>query len=157
MGLVQLKLIKGLLDHSGIAYEVSEHEPVYTSEQAAKVRGVELKTGVKALVLKTEEGSFVMGLIVADRRIDLKKLAKIARTKKLRLASPQEVLKITGCEVGSVHPFGNLHRLPTYLDKSILENKMVNFNAGLHRVSIQMKTKDLIKVIRPKIQNFSKI
>lgn len=156
MGLLQLKLIKKLLDHNGITYEVSEHEPVYTSEQAARVRGVELRTGVKALVLKTEEGSFVMGLIAADGRIDLKKLAKIARTRKLRLASPQEVLEITGCEVGSVHPFGNLHRLPTYLDSSVLENNMVNFNAGLHTVSIQMKTKDLIKAIRPEIQNFSK-
>jgi len=157
VGILQLRLIKELLDSDGIIYEVSEHEPVYTSEQAAKVRGVELKTGVKALVLKTEKGSFVMGLIAADRRIDLKKLAKIVRTKKLRLASPQEVLKMTGCEVGSVHPFGTLHRLATYLDSSILENNMVNFNAGLHTVSIQMKAKDLVKAIRPVIEVFSNI
>jgi len=156
LGSLQLKLIKELLDSNGITYEVSEHEPVYTSEQAAKVRKVELKTGVKALVLKTEEGSFVMGLIAANNRIDLKKLAKIARTRKLRLASPQEVLKTTGCEVGSVHPFGNLHRLPTYLDSSILENNMVNFNAGLHTVSIEMKAKDLVKAIKPVIETFSK-
>jgi len=155
MGILQLKLIKELLDRHGIPYEVSEHEPVYTSEQAAKVRGVELKTGVKALVLKTEEGKFVTGLIAADKKTDLKKLAKIVGTKKLRLASPQEVLKITGCEVGSVQPFGNLHGLPTYLDSSILENDMVNFNAGLHTVSIQMKAKDLIKAIRPIIEKFS--
>jgi len=155
MGSLQLKLIKKLLDQNGIIYQVAEHKPVYTSEQAAKVRGAELKTGVKALVLRTEEGSFIMGLVAADRRIDLKKLAKIVKTKKLRLASPQEVLKITECEVGSVHPFGNLHRLPTYLDSSILENDMVNFNVGLHTVSIEMKAKDLIKAIRPIIEDFS--
>ena len=156
MGSLQLKIIKKLLDQNGITYQVSEHEPVYTSEQAAKVRGVELKTGVKALVLKAEEGNFVMGLVAADRRIDLKKLAKIVKTKKLRLASSQEVLKITGCEVGSVHPFGNLHGLPTYLDSSVLENDMVNFNAGLHTVSIQMKARDLINAIGPVIENFSR-
>ena len=156
MGSLQLKLIKKLLDQNGISYQVSEHEPVYTSEQAAKVRGVELKTGVKALVLRTEEGKFVVGLVAGDRRIDLKKLAKILRTKKLRLASPQEVLKITGCKLGSVHPFGNLHDLSTYLDSSILENDMVNFNAGLHTVSIEMKAKDLIEAIRPVIEDFSK-
>jgi Cys-tRNA(Pro) deacylase len=156
MGSLQLKIIKKLLDQNGITSQVSEHEPVYTSEQAAKVRGVELKTGVKALVLKAEEGNFVMGLVAADRRIDLKKLAKIVKTKKLRLASSQEVLKITGCEVGSVHPFGNLHGLPTYLDSSVLENDMVNFNAGLHTVSIQMKARDLINAIGPVIENFSR-
>ena len=156
MGSLQLKLIKKLLDQNGISHQISEHEPVYTSEQAARVRRVELKTGVKALVLRTEEGKFVMGLVAGDRRIDLKKLAKIVKTKKLRLASPQEVLKITGCEVGAVHPFGNLHRLPTYLDSSISENDMVNFNAGLHTVSIEMKAKDLVEAIRPVIEDFSK-
>jgi len=157
MGILQLKLIKELLAKNGITYQVSEHEPVYTSEQAAKVRGVELRTGVKALVLKTKEGDFITGLVAADRRTDFKKLAKIVGTKSLRLASPKEVLKITGCEIGSVHPFGNLHDLPTYLDASILENDMVNFNAGLHTVSIQMKTKDLIKTIKPVIKRFSEI
>ncbi|MBA7490325.1 Cys-tRNA(Pro)/Cys-tRNA(Cys) deacylase YbaK [subsurface metagenome] len=156
MGILQLKLIRELLDRNRIPYKVSEHEPVYTSEQAARVRGVELKTGVKALVLKSVEGSFVIGLVAANRKIDLKKLAKIVKTKKLRLASPQDVLKITGCEVGAVHPFGNLHELPTYLDSSILENDMVNFNAGLHTVSVEMKAKDLVKAIRPSIRIFSK-
>jgi Ala-tRNA(Pro) deacylase len=155
MGALELKLVKGLLDQNGIRYEVSEHGPVYTSEQAAKVRGVGLKTGVKALVLKVAEGSFVMGLVAADRKIDLKKLAKIVKTKKLRLASSREVLEMTGCEVGSVHPFGNLHGLSTYLDRSVLENDVVNFNAGLHTVSIEMKARDLVRTIRPVIEIFS--
>jgi len=157
MGILQVKLVKELLDRHAISYEISEHEPVYTSEQAARVRGVELRTGVKALMLKTEEGSFVMGLVAADRRIHLKKLAEIVGTRKLQLASRQDVLKITGCEVGSVHPFGNLYRLPTYLDSSILENDTVNFNAGLHTVSIRMKVKDLTKVIGPIVEDFSQI
>lgn len=156
MGFQQLKLVKELLKRNGIDYEVLEHAPVYTSEEAANVRGVELKTGVKALILKSEKGNFVIGLVAADRKIDLKKLAKIAGVKKLQLASPQETFKTTGCEVGSVHPFGNLFDLPTYLDISILENDEVNFNAGLHTVSIQMRAKDMIKAIRPVVEDFSK-
>lgn len=156
MGIVELKLIKGLLDENHVPYRVSEHEPVYTSEQAAEVRGVELRTGVKALVLRTKEEGFAMGLVAGDRTIDLKRLAKIVGTKKLRLASPEEVLKRTGCEIGSVHPFGSLHGLPTYLDTSILENDTVNFNAGLHTVSIEMKASDLIDATKPVVESFSK-
>jgi Ala-tRNA(Pro) deacylase len=156
MGFQQFKLVKELLEQNGIDYEVLEHAPVYTSEEAARVRGVELKTGVKALILKTEKGNFVTGLVASDRKIDLKKLAKIAGVKKLQLASPQETFKTTGCEVGSVHPFGNLFGLPTYLDISILENDEVNFNAGLHTVSIQMRGKDMIKTIKPVVGDFSK-
>ncbi len=157
MGSLELKLIKEFLDGQGISYEVSEHKPVFTSEQAAEVRGLELKTGVKALILKTKEGSFIMGLIAANRKINLKKLAEIVKTKKLQLAPPEDVVKRTGCEIGSVHPFGNLHNLPTYLDKSIVENDMVNFNAGLHTVSLSMKREDLIKAIKPTIEEFSQI
>lgn len=155
MGALQLMLIKKLLDSYRILYKVSKHEPVYTSEQAARVRGVKLKTGVKSLVLKTKERRFIMALVAADRRIDLKKLARIADTKRLQFASPQEVLRITGCEIGSVHPFGKLHGLPTYFDRSILENDTVNFNAGLHTVTIDMKAKDLVKAINPVIDKFA--
>ncbi len=157
MGTLQLKAIKKLLDDSQISYVITEHEPVYTSDQAAKVRGLEPKTGVKALILKTGEGSFIEGLVPGDKRIDLEKLAKVVGTKKLQLASPQEVLILTGCEIGSVHPFGNLHKLPIYLDRSLMENDFVNFNAGLHTVSIQMKAKDLVKAIRPVVESFSTI
>jgi len=156
MGIPEFKSVKGLLDRNGIVYEVSEHAPVYTSEQAARIRGVELKTGVKALVFRTEQGSFILGLIAADKKMDLKKLAKIVGTRRLELASPQDVLKATGCEIGSVHPFGNLFGLPTYMDPSVLENDSVNFNAGLHTVSIYMKARDLVKAIKPRITEFSR-
>jgi Ala-tRNA(Pro) deacylase len=155
MGLREFNSVKKLLESLGIHYEVTEHGPVYTSEEAAKVRGVELKTGVKALVLKTENGNMLLGLIAADRKIDLKKLAKAIGAKKLQLASPEEVLKATGCEVGSVHPFGNLFGLKTYLDSSVMENDLVNFNAGLHTFSIHMKARDLLKAIKPEISEFS--
>jgi len=156
MGILELKRVRELLDRNRIAYEVSEHAPVYTSEQAARVRGVELKTGVKALVFKTEHEEFILGLIAADKKMDLKKLAKIAGTRRLELASPQDVLKVTGCGIGSVHPFGNLFGLTTYMDASVLENDSVNFNAGLHTVSIYMKANDLVKVIKPRITEFAR-
>jgi len=155
MGILEFKSVRSLLDRMGIPYEVSEHAPVYTSEEAARVRGVELKTGVKALVLRTERGDFVLGLIAAHRKIDLKKLAAAVGTRKLQLASSEQVLNLTGCEVGSVHPFGNLFGLATYMDRSVLENDMVNFNAGLHTVSIQIRTKDLIRAIKPRVEDFS--
>jgi len=155
VGNLEFKVLREFLKCSGVRFDVSEHAAVFTSEEAARVRGVELKTGVKALVLKTEDGRFVMGLVAADRRIDLKKLARVVGVKKLQLASAEEVLKLTGCEVGSVHPFGNLFDLPTYLDRSVLENDTVNFNAGLHTVSVQMRAGDLVKAVKPVIGDFS--
>lgn len=139
--------VKKTLDDNGVGYDLSVHEPVYTSDQAAQVRGVDVKTGVKALVLKTYEGRFVLALVRADKRADFEKIAELEGTKNVRLASPQDVFEVTGCEIGSVPPFGHLTELKTYLDKEILENDEVNFNCGEHTKSIKMKAEDLLKVM----------
>jgi Cys-tRNA(Pro) deacylase len=155
MGQKEMEDVKKFLEDKNIKYELLVHEPVYTSEQAAKARGSELKKGVKALVLKTKEKKLILGLVAADRRIDLDALASIVGTKELKLANPKEVLEKTGCEIGSVHPFGNLHNLETYMDKSVLENDTVEFNIGLHTHSIRMKTEDLVGLLNPIIGDFS--
>lgn len=141
--------IRKILQENKIDFEIYDHEPVYTSEQAARVRGVDVKTGVKALVLKTYESRFILALVRADKRADLEKIAELEGTKNVRLASPQEVFRETGCEIGSVPPFGHKTELKTYLDRDILENDFVNFNCGLHTKSVSMKAEDLLKVLNP--------
>ena len=142
-----LENVKRILGEKGIKYEIFEHEPVHTSEQAARVRGVDVKTGVKAMVLKTERGGFVLALVRADKRVDLDRISKLEGSK-VRLAPPMEVLEKVGCEVGSVPPFGHETKLKTYMDKDILENGDVSFSCGEHTRSITMRAKDLEKVVK---------
>ena len=147
--------MKEFLDSRNIAYELSEHEPVYTSVQAAAVRGAALKTGVKALVFsieKTAKKEFILVLVPADRRADISRLPDAGSAK---LAKPDEVLAVTGCEAGSVHPFGNLFGLKIFMDKKILENEYVNFNAGLHTASISMRSSELVELVKPVLGCFS--
>jgi Ala-tRNA(Pro) deacylase len=152
--------LMSLLDKNKIKYKLSEHAPVRTSEEAAAVRGVELKTGVKALVFKVvRKGGtdLILALVRADHKIDSQKLALVADATNAKLASPEEVLQRTGCEIGSVHPFGNLYGLPVYMDRSIMENHEVNFNAGLHHKSLNIKSEDLVKIVNPRIVNIEKL
>lgn len=148
--------LKNFLDEHDVEYTLTEHEPVYTSEQAARVRGVPLNTGVKALVIKVlaEEPYFIHVLIAADKKASFEKIEKFVG-KKIKMARPEEVLDVCGCEIGSVHPFGNLFRLDVYMDERILDNDYVNFNVGLHTHSVRMKSDDLRKLINPIIGDFS--
>jgi len=141
-----------ILDENGIEYKRFEHKPVKTSEEAARIRGVPLDSGVKAMLLKTREGKFIMVLLPADKKIDFKKIEELENTKKLSFASPEEVLKETGCEIGGVPPFGHTkreqpHDIKAYMDRDVLEKNLVNFNAGDRSVSVTMKAKDLTKVV----------
>jgi Ala-tRNA(Pro) deacylase len=76
--------------------------------------------------------------------------------RKIELADAKEVRKVTGCNIGSVPPFGNLFDLKVYFDKSVVENDVVAFNAGSHTRSIKMKAKDLVRVVNPIVGEFSK-
>lgn len=145
-----------LFMREGVEYRLYEHEPVYTSEQASKVRGVELKTGVKALVLKTREGQFLLADIAADGKADLKKLQQLTKTSRIHFAPRDEVLSVTHCEPGSVHPFGSLFGIPTYLDRSVLENEFVNFNIGVLTKSARIRAEDLRRLLDSKVGDFSK-
>ena len=154
-GNVVLGKIKDVLDKEKIEYEVLEHKAVFTSKEAAQIRGTELKQGCKALVCKTEEG-FIQAVVSGEKELDLKKLQKITLFKNLELANAKDVKKATGCNIGSVPPFGNLLGLKVYFDKSVAQNEIVAFNAGAHTKSIKMKGKDLVKVVNPIVGEFSK-
>jgi Ala-tRNA(Pro) deacylase len=174
MGEVEAQRLLELLETEGVEYKLYDHQPVYTSEQAAKVRGVELKTVVKAMVLKKEfsiggnetletkvsqGGPYFLADVAADRRLDFKKLEKLldSTVKKLEFAKKEEVIAATGCEAGSVHPIGRLFDLDTYLDESVLENEFVNFNIGLLTKSVMIKKDDLARILAPKVLgSFSK-
>ncbi len=144
-----------IFNEKRINYQLYEHEPVYTSQEAAMARGVELKTGCKSMVLKTKGGKFILANVAADRKLDLKELEKIVGSK-LSFARKEEVLETTNCESGSVPPFGNLFGLPTYLDESVLENDFVNFNIGMLTKSVKISKQDLLKIMKPTISKFSK-
>ncbi len=146
--------IKALLESNDISYEVVDHEPVYTSEQAAWVRGTPLREGAKAMVMRADKRP-VLVVLAADRRIDNKRFKKLYKVKDLRMASPEDVEKITGLEVGSIPPFGNVLGLAIYVDRSLLENYRISFNAGLHTRSVLMLTRDYLDVVDAKIGDFS--
>ncbi|HLD39103.1 MAG TPA: YbaK/EbsC family protein [archaeon] len=149
----EVEALKALLDGNDTKYKILTHERVYTSEQAAKIRGVPLSSGVKAMVVKSEKGFFLV-LVPGNKKIDFNKL--MPKIGKAKLASAEDVFRLTGCEVGSVHPFGNLFGLQVFMDRHILDNSTVNFNAGLHEISINMRSRDMAETIKPEIGEFSK-
>lgn len=143
-----LERIRKLLDEHKIQYKCWNHPPVHTSEEAARVRGTPLESGAKAMVLRSE-GRFLMVVIAGDKKMDFKKVKQTIGSPRLTLATPEEVRQVTGCIVGSVPPFGNLFRIPVYLDRSLLRSPIINFNAGRHGTSIAMNIEDYQKVVQP--------
>ncbi len=150
-----LQQIKDLLNEYKIKFEPTTHAPVKTSEEAAKVRGTELKQGAKALIMYGDDKPMMI-VLAADRKIDNAKFKTTYKMKDLRMAKPEEVKEVTNTEIGAVPPFGNLFDIPLYVDKSLGENETIVFNAGTHTDSISMSYKDFEKVSKAIVGEFSK-
>jgi len=142
------------LARNEIPFSVSHHEPVFTSEQAAAVRGVPLASGAKALVVKAGD-KFALLVLPADRKLDSKKARASLGVKAIRFATKEEVLEWTSLEPGSIPPFGSLFNLPTFVDPALGLNETINFNAGDHAISIQMTHADYLRAEHPEVREMS--
>ena len=147
--------IKELLDSKKIEYAILKHKPVRTSEEAAKVRGIDLKSGAKSMIVRSE-GRFYNFVLSAEKKINWSLVKEILKTNSVSLATPEEVMKQVDCEIGSVPPFCNIYGLKIYCDPSLLENEKIDFNAGLLNVSMNMKSEDWAKIVKPEIVEFAK-
>ncbi len=136
------------LTQAGTQFTVLRHEPVFSSEQAAAVRGTPLASGAKALVVRAGEG-FVLLVLPADRKLDSRKARAALGVKSVRFASPEEVEQLTGLKPGSIPPFGSLFGLKTYCDPALGENASINFNAGDHAISVHMTHADYVALEKP--------
>ena len=110
--------VESLLSQNGITFQVLRHEPVFTSEEAARVRGTPLASGAKALVCKGED-TIVLFVVPADRNLDSRAVRRAKGWRKLRFATREEVLELTGLTPGSIPPFGSLFGLPTLCDERL--------------------------------------
>jgi Ala-tRNA(Pro) deacylase len=143
-----------LLDEKAAAYTVLRHAPVYTSEEAAAIRGTTLASGAKALICKADD-QFVMFVLPADRKLASKAARTHLAAKSLRFATKEEVLERTGLAPGSIPPFGSLFNLVTWCDNLLAEQSQINFNAGDHSISLSMTFADYVKAESPKRGSFS--
>lgn len=139
---------------AGVPYKTYDHEAVYTSEQAAKIRKTALHTGLKALVMYAD-GKPVMIAVPADHKVDFKRFKEEFKVKDLRMATAQEVEKVVLVPIGAVPPFGEIFGIPLYVDKSVKENKTIVFNAGMHTRSISLTEPDYEIVAKPILGDYS--
>ena len=154
MALTVFDRLNGYLLGKGVEFSVLHHAPVFTSEEAAAVRGTSLASGAKALICKADE-TFVMIVLPANRRLASKLVRKETGVRSLRFATREEVEQLTGLAPGSIPPFGSLFGLATWCDARLAAESRINFNAGDHVISISMTYDEYVRVEEPKLGSFA--
>ena len=142
------------LQEAGVVFTESEHAAVRTSEEAAAVRGAPLHSGAKALVLKGGD-RFLLAVLPADCALDSRALRTAVGSRRIRFASRDELLELTGLTPGAVPPFGSLFGLETVCDPGLADNERINFNVGSLRHSVRMSYADWEAMERPRLASIA--
>lgn len=137
------------LKKAGVSFEVV----AYRHEQkgaafAARATGFALERTLKTLVVSLDTGVHVLALVPGDRRLDLKKTARIFSAKRAAMADAATAERLTGYLVGGISPFGSKRRLPVVMDDAVLGSDSVMINAGRRGVMLKMSPRDIADVLR---------
>ena len=81
-----------------------------------------------------------MVLMAGPDQIDWRKLRQLVKRSRVRMATEQEVLEVTGYKVGTVSPFGLKHPARVMIDASVLKEEEISIGSGIRNVAIIMKS-----------------
>ncbi len=132
------------LDQLGIPHRIFRHEtPVTSFEQAASDRKQRPEQIVRSILFQVRPGEFVMVLMAGRDQVDWKKLRQLVKRSRVRMATEDEVLEVTGYRIGTVSPFGVRRQIQVLLDASVLREDEISIGSGVRNTAIVMKSRDV--------------
>jgi Ala-tRNA(Pro) deacylase len=145
-----LRRLQEYLDRHHVPYQVLGHEEAYTAPEIAHTLHVSGKMLAKVVIVKADE-RFVMAVLPANWKVDLKRLKEVFQTSHVRLATEEEFKALfPDCDVGAMPPFGNLYGLDVYVDQSLTADEEIVFQAGTHVDAVKLRYADFARLVKPK-------
>jgi Cys-tRNA(Pro)/Cys-tRNA(Cys) deacylase len=136
------------LDNLGIPHRVFLHEgPVTSFEQAANERGQRPAQVVRSLLFQIRPEEFLMVLVAGPEQVDWRKLRQLVGRSRIRMATEEEVLEVTGYRVGTVSPFGMARPVKVMIDASVLKEEKISIGSGVRNTAILMSSADLHRAL----------
>ena len=136
------------LQKLNVPHRIFEHEtPVTSLEQAAADRHQRPQQIVRSILFQIRTEEFLMVLVAGPAQIDWRKLRQLVKRSRVRMASEEEVLAVTGYRVGTVSPFGLPRPLKVLIDASVLREEEISIGSGVRNTAILMKSEDLRRAL----------
>ena len=136
------------LDSLGIEHRVFIHDkPVTSFEEAASHRNQRPGQIVRSILFNIRPEEYLMVLVAGPDQIDWKKLRQFVKRSRVRMATEEEVLEVTGYRIGTVGPFGVKNQVQVLIDASVLKEEEVSIGSGVRNMAIIMQSAELRKAL----------
>jgi Ala-tRNA(Pro) deacylase len=149
------KKLISFLNKNEVPFQVITHPRRETACETAEAEFVLPSQFAKTVIVKVN-GSDVLFVLPASRRLDLFKISEALRTKDVWVEE-EKILKdiFPDCEKGAMPPFGVLYGLATYADVELENQKEIDFNAGSHRECVRVSMADFLRLAEAEIGDYS--
>ena len=134
--------LQEILEKSKYTYEIIQHEkPILSKQDGTKYFGIEVGQTAPTLILNSDKGFFVLIVSGSRSKVNFEKIADILGCSKVKLASPEEVQKVSGFQVGSVPMVGI--DLPCVIDKRLFHYDFIYGGSGQSTFTLKIEPQAL--------------
>ena len=141
------------LNELGIPFQIVEHEPVLTTEQADRfiegIEGVRTKT---MFLTNKKKRNFYLVIMDDAKRLDMDVFKDIVEEKQIKMASAETLNEKMMLPPGVVSPFGLLNNedkdIHVYVDQEIVSEERMSFHPNTNEKTIFVNTEDLFTFLK---------
>ena len=141
------------LNELGISFQIVEHEPVQTTEQADRfiegIEGVRTKT---MFLTNKKNRNFYLVIIDDVKRLDMDVFKEIVEENRIKMASAETLNDKMMLLPGTVSPFGLLNNrdkdIQVYFDQEIVSEERMCFHPNTNEKTIFVNTEDLFTFLK---------
>lgn len=134
-----------LLDKAGISYELINY-PVdpddLSATHVARIIGEPVELVYKTLTMRGDKTGIIVGVIPADKEVDLKKIAHLSGNKKVEMLMLKDLTIVTGYIRGGCTAIGMKKSYPVFLHNDCMRYPFFYVSAGQRGLQFKMSPAD---------------
>lgn len=138
------------LDRLGIAYNFIEHEPIRTMDEGKAIAEKLGVTPCKCLFLLNRQGEHFLLLLMPNKKMDTKEMARQLKSSHLSFASASDLMDYLHATPGAASPLGLLfdraHKVKLVVDNDLLNQEYVGVHPCVNTCSVGIKTAELFGI-----------
>lgn len=142
--------LKKFLERKGIQAEHFHFEDsCHSVKEAAKAANISADEIIKNICMISPEGEIFVAIARGKDGISISRVEEASGIKKIRVATPQEILEKTSYPCGGVPSFG--YSAKFFIDFKVMEKEKIYTGGGSENSLIKISAKDMQKANNGKI------
>jgi len=140
-----------------VEFDVIAHRDTHDAQKLARTLHVPSQEVAKTVLLRADSGyAFVVAVLPASQRVDLKKVSAALGGSKIEMSSEAEIKQhCPDCEYGTLSPFGTQYAMKTLVDVRLMRESEIIFEGNNHHEAIRMRCEDFKRLEEPLVADIT--